>query len=60
MYPEVLQPDQPLPAPYRVTGFGNDVQLFFLDVGNEAADNVEAFRETLRESVGNVRLTLVA
>jgi 5-methylcytosine-specific restriction enzyme subunit McrC len=43
VYPVVLQRGQQLPAPYRVTGFGNDVQLFFLDVGRQALDNLEAF-----------------
>ena len=60
VYPVVLQPDQQLPAPYRVTGFGNDVELFFLDVGQAAPDNLEAFRATLLESAGATHLTLVA
>ena len=60
VYPVVLQRHQQLPAPYRVTGFGNDVQLFFLDVGYEAPNNLEAFRTTLLQSAGHARLTLVA
>jgi 5-methylcytosine-specific restriction enzyme subunit McrC len=60
VYPVVLPRDQQLPAPYRITGFGNDVQLFFLDVGHEAPNNIEAFRTTLLESAGDTRLTLVA
>jgi 5-methylcytosine-specific restriction endonuclease McrBC regulatory subunit McrC len=60
VYPVVLQRDQRLPAPHRVTGFGSDVQLFFLDVGHEAPNNIEAFRTTLLESEGDTRLTLVA
>lgn len=60
VYPVVLQPDEQLPAPHRVTGFSSDVQLFFLDVGHEAANNVEAFRTMLLESPGDARLTLVA
>jgi hypothetical protein len=47
VYPVSLQRDQQLPLPYRVTGFGDDVQLFFLDVGREAPDNLEAFRTIL-------------
>jgi 5-methylcytosine-specific restriction enzyme subunit McrC len=60
IYPLVLQRDQQLPAPYRVTGFSSDVQLFFLDVGHEAPKNIAAFRETLLDSAGEVPLTLVA
>jgi 5-methylcytosine-specific restriction enzyme subunit McrC len=60
VHPLVLQGDQQLPAPYRVTGFGNDVQLFFLDVGHSAANNLATFRQTLLESAGDARLPLVA
>lgn len=60
VYPVVLQSDQPLPAPYRVTGFGTDVQLFFLDVGRQAPSNLEAFRTKLLQPAGDAHLTLVA
>src|SRR5262249_51170363 len=60
VHPVVLQHGQQLPAPYRVTGFSDDVQLFFLDVGYEAAENIAGFRKALLDSCGGARLTLVA
>ena len=60
VYPVVLQNDQNLPAPFRVTGFSTDGHLYFLDVGHRAAENIAAFRTALLESAGEASLTLVA
>lgn len=43
LYPVVLGEKEPLPAPYQVRGFGEPVQLLFVDVGPRARMNLAAF-----------------
>lgn len=43
LYPVVLAENEPLPAPYEVRGFGEPVQLLFIDVGPRARVNLPAF-----------------
>jgi 5-methylcytosine-specific restriction endonuclease McrBC regulatory subunit McrC len=47
VFPVALEADQELPSPYRVEGFSTVVQFLFLDVGQHAAVNLDAFREIL-------------
>lgn len=48
LYPIVLAAAEPLPEPCRITGFGEPVWLFFIDVGPHAAVTLDAFVSTVR------------
>jgi 5-methylcytosine-specific restriction endonuclease McrBC regulatory subunit McrC len=52
VYPVVMEPGQQLPLPYRIIGFGQDLNIFFIDVGREAAKNIELFRKALLDTAG--------
>jgi 5-methylcytosine-specific restriction enzyme subunit McrC len=43
VYPVTLQTGQPLPSSYRVTGFAEEVQILFVDIGNLAQQSVPEF-----------------
>ena len=43
VYPVVLGAGEPLPYPYRIKGFTEDVLVLFLDVGAAARDNILSF-----------------
>ena len=48
LYPLVLAPGDPLPAPLEVHGFGNPVILLFIDIGSNARANAPSFLATIR------------
>ena len=52
VYPVVLGAGEPLPYPYRIKGFTEDVLVLFLDVGAAARDNILSFYERLRAAAG--------
>lgn len=47
VYPIVLVAGQALPEPYEVRGIGPAIRLHFMDVGPNARDNLERFRERI-------------
>lgn len=47
LFPVVLAAGDQLPAPCRITGFGDPVWLVFVDIGRQAALNLPAFLATL-------------
>jgi 5-methylcytosine-specific restriction enzyme subunit McrC len=52
VYPIVLPAGVPLPEPYRVVGFSEDVLVLFLDVGPDARNALPQFYARLRQAAG--------
>ncbi len=52
LYPLVLAPQEDVPAPMQLRGFGDPVSLMFVDIGRHARTNLPAFIAHLRGAAG--------